>query len=474
MPTPTHVANTPDSRSVLHLHDTFSRSLLPVAAMDGREFRFYCCGPTVYGPAHIGNFRTFVMQDVFRRTVEALGTPTRHIRNLTNVDDKTIRQSISEGQSLNEFCDHWTDKFHKDCEALNVLPPHVEPGAVEHIPEQIALIEKLMEKGHAYQGGDGSVYFRIDSFPAYGALSRLQERSITTSSALADEYERDSAADFALWKAWRKEDGPNFWPSPWGDGRPGWHIECSAMAMKHLGESFDLHGGGIDLVFPHHENEIAQSEAATGKRFARHWFHVAHLLVEGQKMSKSLGNLYTLEDVVARGFTAEDLRYALIAGHYRQPLNFTWDNVSAASKSLARLRRFQEKIGFPGTRKVDVFHPVMQALADDLNTPEALGRLFSITKEISAAMEAGSLDESTRADASAGFACVMAALGFRLEGPAEDTIPAEIQALADQRWQARLQKDWAGSDRLRGELTAAGWVMRDGRDSYTLSPADKP
>ncbi len=470
----TPVETRSDSGTVLHLHDTFSRNLLPVTPMDGRELRFYCCGPTVYGPAHIGNFRTFVMQDVFRRTVEALGISTRHVRNITNVDDKTIRQSISEGQSLEEFCNQWTEKFHHDCAALNVLPPHVEPGAVGHIPEQIALIERLMQKGHAYQGGDGSVYFRIDSFPAYGALSRLQERSITTTSALADEYERDSAADFALWKAWRKEDGPNFWPSPWGDGRPGWHIECSAMAMKHLGESFDLHGGGIDLVFPHHENEIAQSEAATGQRFARHWFHVAHLLVEGQKMSKSLGNLYTLEDVLARGYTAEDLRYALIAGHYRQPLNFTWDNVSAASKSLARLRRFREKIGAPGSLNHDVFLPVMEALADDLNTPEALGRLFSITKEISAAMEAGQLDESARAQASAGFARVMAALGFELQGPIEDPVPAEIQTLAEKRWQARLAKDWAGSDRLREELAAAGWVMRDGRDGYTLSPADKP
>jgi len=453
------------------LYDTFTRDVQPVVPMDGSVFRFYCCGPTVYGPAHVGNFRTFVMQDVFRRTLEGLGTPTRHIRNITDVDDKTIRQSQAEGRTLTEFCADWTKKFHHDCAALNVLLPHEEPGAVEHLPDQIALIAKLIERGHAYQAADGSVYFRIDSFPAYGALSRLTERTITTTSALADEYERDSAADFALWKARRSEDGLNFWPSPWGEGRPGWHIECSAMAMKHLGESFDLHGGGIDLVFPHHENEIAQSEAATGKRFARHWFHVAHLLVEGQKMSKSLGNLYTLEDVVARGYTSEELRYALLAGHYRQPLNFTWDSVSGAHKSLGRLRRFKERLGPPASTvgENNPFDPVMGALADDLNTPDALGRLFTVVKEFSAALEAGRITGTAQAEAAAGFQRVMEALGFTLPAEAEAAIPDDIQKLAAERWQARTNKDWAASDSLRKQLEGLGWNMRDGRDGYTLA-----
>jgi len=453
------------------LYDTFTRSVQPLAPMDGSVFRFYCCGPTVYGPAHVGNFRTFVMQDVFRRTVEALGMPTRHVRNITDVDDKTIRQSQTEGRTLTEFCASWTAKFHHDCAALNVLPPHEEPGAVDHLPDQIALIETLVSRGHAYQAADGSVYFRIDSFPAYGALSRLTERTITTTSALADEYERDSAADFALWKARRPEDGPNFWPSPWGEGRPGWHIECSAMAMKHLGESFDLHGGGIDLVFPHHENEIAQSEAATGKRFARHWFHVSHLLVEGQKMSKSLGNLYTLDDVIKRGFTSEELRYALLSGHYRQPLNFTWENLSAAHKSLGRLRRFKERLGEPAAKASDKnpFVTVLEALADDLNTPDALGRLFTVVKEYSAALEGGQVTENDKADAAAGFNVVMDALGFLLPDEAAAAIPDEIQALAEQRWQARANKDWSASDSLRKQLEEKGWNMRDGRDGYTLT-----
>lgn len=453
------------------LYDTFTRSLQPLSPMDGSTFRFYCCGPTVYGPAHVGNFRTFVMQDVFRRTLEGLGMPTRHVRNITDVDDKTIRQSQAEGRSLTEFCAAWTEKFHRDCTALNVLPPHEEPGAVDHLPDQLALIEKLIARGHAYQAADGSVYFRIDSFPTYGALSRLTERTITTSSALADEYERDSAADFALWKARRPEDGPNFWPSPWGEGRPGWHIECSAMAMKHLGESFDLHGGGIDLVFPHHENEIAQSEAATGKRFARHWFHVAHLLVEGQKMSKSLGNLYTLEDIVARGFTSEEMRYVLLSGHYRQPLNFTWDSLAGAHKSLGRLRRFKERLGLPAASAPEnhPFATVLEALADDLNTPEALGRLFTVVKEFSAALDAGQINDTQKAEAAAGFQKAMDALGFTLPAEAEATIPEDIQKLAEERWQARANKDWAASDTLRKQLEGQGWNMRDGRDGYTLT-----
>jgi cysteinyl-tRNA synthetase len=277
---------------VLNLYDTMTREVREVFPMDENSVRFYACGPTVYGPAHIGNFRTFVMQDVFRRVLETSGQKTLHVRNLTDVDDKTIRQSQEQGVKLEDFTDKWTARFHKDCEFLNLLTPHAEPSAVEHIPEQISLIERLIEGGNAYRANDGSVYFKVDAFPEYGRLSRLADREITTSATdreTSDEYERDTAADFVLWKVRRPEDGENFWESPWGQGRPGWHIECSAMSMKVLGDSFDLHSGGVDLIFPHHENEIAQSECATGKTFARHWFHIAHLMVEGKKMSKSLG-----------------------------------------------------------------------------------------------------------------------------------------------------------------------------------------
>ena len=325
---------------VLKLYDTLTRGVRDVFPMDEQTVRFYGCGPTVYGPAHIGNFRTFVMQDVFRRVLETSGQKTFHVRNLTDVDDKTIRQSQEEGLKLEDFTNKWTARFRKDCKLLNLMSPHAEPSAVSHIPEQISLIQRLIDAGKAYQASDGSVYFKVGAFSAYGRLSRLADREITTnetSRESSDEYDRESAADFALWKARRVEDGENYWESPWGQGRPGWHIECSAICMKHLGESFDLHSGGVDLVFPHHENEIAQVEAVTCKTFARHWFHIAHLMVEGQKMSKSLGNLYTLEDLEEKGYKPEEIRYLLLSGNYRHPLNFTFDSLGAARKALSKL-----------------------------------------------------------------------------------------------------------------------------------------
>ncbi len=458
----------------LHLHDTLTRTTLPIAPTDGTTYRFYCCGPTVYGPAHIGNFRTFLIQDLFRRVLEMTGVTTLHVRNLTDVDDKTIRQSQAEGRTLSEFTQHWTERFHTDCAALNLLPPHIEPSAVAHIPEQIALIEALIEKGHAYRTDDGSVYFKVDSFPSYGALSRLAERTITTDTVdreQSDEYDRESAADFALWKSRRPEDGENFWPSPFGEGRPGWHLECSAMAMKHLGQTLDLHSGGVDLIFPHHENEIAQSEAATGKTFVHHWFHITHLLVDGRKMSKSLGNLYTLEDLTARGHTAEELRYVLLSGTYRQQLNFTLDSLTAARKALARLRQLQQHLGTPPTTpppisKIGIFAPVAQALCNDLNSPEALGQLFTIAKTL-LAIPPGDPTLATHRD---GLAIILHTLGLTLSTPAETEIPAEILALANQRHQARLNKNWPESDRLRTALTQAGWQIKDTPDSYQLSP----
>ena len=459
----------------LRLYDTLTREILPLQPIDGQTLRFYCCGPTVYGPAHIGNFRTFIMQDVFRRVVEADGTATRHVRNITDVDDKTIRQSQAESLTLKAFCAHWTEKYHQDCTALKLLPPHVEPSAVAHLPEQIAMIQKLVASGHAYAADDGSVYFRTDSFPDYGKLSRLKEREITTNLVereQSDEYQRDSAADFALWKSRRLEDGENFWESPWGQGRPGWHIECSAMAIKHLGESFDLHSGGVDLIFPHHENEIAQSEAATGKPFVRHWFHIAHLMVDGAKMSKSLGNLYTLADIESRGHTAEELRYVLLSGCYRQTLNFTWESLAAARKALARLRDFQQKIGgspaylLPEEKDFDIFGPVLDALQSDLNTADALGRLFTIIKSIDAA----TLQPADLTAIRHGFALVMTTFGFTLAEPPLAEAPEKIRQLAEQRWQAKLNRDWSLADTLRQQLTTAGWTVKDAADSYQISP----
>jgi cysteinyl-tRNA synthetase len=450
----------------LHIYDTLSRSLQPVVPADGQTLGFYCCGPTVYGPAHIGNFRTFVLQDVFRRTAELSGLKVKHVRNLTNVDDKTIRQAVSEGKSLQEVTEFWTEKFHQDCQALNLLPPAVEPGAVEHIQEQIDLIQSLMEKGAAYRTDDGSVFFRLEAFPEYGRLSGVQDRELTTDSAPStdDEYGRESLADFALWKAAKPEDGENVWESPWGPGRPGWHLECSAMSMKYLGPSFDVHSGGIDLAFPHHENEIAQSEACTGKPFARLWLHVVHLMVDGKKMSKSLGNLYTLDDLAEKGWSAMEVRYALIAGHYRKHLNFTFDTLRAARSNLKRLASVAAALPDPQGVEPGRFAPAIEALMNNLNVPQALGELFRQCGEIEK-----SSGLATPADA-AGFYQLLTALGLSL--PEEETaeIPEEIRKLAEERMQARAQKDFAESDRLRDALRDAGWVVKDVAGGYELEP----
>jgi cysteinyl-tRNA synthetase len=463
----------------MRLFDTLTRTDRELRPIDGTTFRFYCCGPTVYGPAHIGNFRTFVLQDVFRRTLETGGTRTLHVRNITDVDDKTIRDSQKAGKSLGEFTAAWTKKFHVDCDKLGLLPPHIEPGAVEHIPQQIAMIERLIAKGHAYASDDGSVYFKISSFPGYGRLSRLDERELDlgktqNTRSSSDEYEKDSLSDFVLWKARRSEDGENFWQSPWGEGRPGWHLECSAMIEEYLGDSFDLHSGGVDLVFPHHENEIAQSQCACGGHFAAHWFHITHLLVDGGKMSKSLGNLYTLEDLAAKGFSAMEVRYVLIGAHYRKPLNFTLESLSGAREALLKLAKGARQLAAkvePGTllnsADFGVFQNAWDSLNNDLNTPAALGGIFTGLRE------AAHLSGAEAAAALAGLNRLLRALGLILPEeitPESVEIPADIQALAERRWQARLAKDWAESDALRAQLSAQGWAMKDGKDNYSLEP----
>ena len=472
----------------LLLHDTLTREKREVIAADGERLRFYCCGPTVYGPAHIGNFRTFIVQDLFRRVVELSGLLTKHVRNITDVDDKTIRESQNAGKSLGEFTRHWLDRFHADCEALNLLPPDVEPSAVDHVPEQIQLIEQLLATGHAYQGGDGSVYFKVASFDAYGKLSHLDKRDLQLgiSANDADEYEKENLADFALWKARKPEDGDNFWPSPWGEGRPGWHLECSAMGMKYLGESFDLHSGGVDLCFPHHDNEIAQSEAATGKEFARHWFHSEHLMVEGEKMSKSKGNLYTLSEIAERGYTAAELRFAMLAGQYRQKLNFTWDGLRSARINLQRIGAFAHMLEQAGGKMPD-YHEIVaearqgktsagdfagswEALLDNLNTPEAIGRLITAIKSLEKRASDEGIDAPRAAALLANLAVIVHAFGWELPSALEPAVPDEIKALAEQRWDARQAKDWGTSDSLREDIAAKGWQVKDGKDGYSLTP----
>lgn len=461
----------------MRLFDTLTRTERDLRPSDGSTYRFYCCGPTVYGPAHIGNFRTFVLQDVLRRALETGGMRTLHVRNITDLDDKTIRDSQAAGQSLKDFTRGWTEKFHIDCEKLGLLEPHIEPSAVEHIPQQIAMIETLVSKGHAYASDDGSVYFKISSYPGYGRLSRLDQRELEigktqNARSSSDEYEKDSLADFVLWKGKKPEDGENFWASPWGEGRPGWHLECSAMIQEYLGDSFDLHSGGVDLVFPHHENEIAQSECSCGGKFADSWFHITHLLVDGGKMSKSLGNLYTLEDLAARGYSAMEVRYVLLGAHYRKPLNFTLDSLAGAREALAKLakgaRNLAAKIGTDTRLASADFGPFQKAwdsLNDDLNTPGALGGIFTGLRD------AAQLTGEDAAAALAGLNRLLRALGLEIPEDASQIsseIPTAVRDLADARWQARAAKNWAESDLLRAQLSEQGWLVKDGKDGYTL------
>ncbi|GHC00203.1 cysteine--tRNA ligase [Cerasicoccus arenae] len=495
----------------IELHDTLTRTRKTLVPSDGQTYRFYCCGPTVYGPAHIGNFRAFVAQDVLRRVLEtdflahtAADAPPivlKHVRNITDVDDKTIRTSQERGETLTAFTQRWTEKFHTDCAALNCLTPDVEPRATAHIPQQVALVENLLAGGFAYVGGDGSVYFKVSACSHYGELSHLDRDQLQTQTENsagqandADEYDRESVSDFALWKAHKPEDGDNQWPGPKNpatgesiNGRPGWHLECSAMSTAYLGESFDLHGGGVDLCFPHHENEIAQSESASGQRpFCHHWFHNAHLMVEGKKMSKSLGNLYTLEELDAQGYSAQAVRYVLINGHYRSQLNFTFNGLTAAASALAKLEKalkpildiigmtpeeFRELCGKPSAMTVTgMFVRAWEHLSDDLNVPGALGDIFSCVGDLN--------DPSYSKSAIVGqlrsLAGLLYCLGLELYTTPEAPIveaPEHVIQLAAQRWEAKQSRDFTAADALRAEIQAAGWIVLDRKDGYDLSPA---
>ena len=462
----------------IRLYDSLTRELreLQPSQPDG-VFRMYCCGPTIYGPTHIGNFRTFLIQDVLRRLLELEFGPgkVKHVRNITDVDDRTIAQAKSEKRPLAAITRHWTDKFHADCRALNLLPPHVEPTATSHIAEQVAMINELLAKGLAYVASDGSVYFKIAAFPSYGALSRLKERELKATITTADDDHKDDASDFALWKAYKPdEDGDVKWPGPRGAaaGRPGWHIECSAMSRKHLGDTIDLHSGGEDLLFPHHENEIAQSEGCSGHLFSHHWFHCKFLLVDDRKMSKSLGNLYTLDELTAKGFSPMAVRYALLAGHPRKQLNFTLESLHAAESALRTIRSIHVVINDPrnqmaGDPVSHRFDGVFEALRDDMNTAAALGELFTTGHEITT----GAGLRPTKADAEA-FETTLRVFGFTLEQQRQEA-PTDIVALAEKRWAARQAKDFKAADALRKELAAVGWSMLDGKDGYKLEPLKK-
>jgi cysteinyl-tRNA synthetase len=457
--------------SPTRLHNTLGRRLSELTPLEPGHVRLYTCGPTVYNVIHIGNLRTFVFEDVLCRHLLAKGYRVTQIMNLTDVDDKTIGGAQKEGVSLAEFTSKYEEAFFRDIGRLNVRPAERYPKATDHVPEMIALIETLRERGHTYES-EGSVYFRIATFPDYGKLSRIDLSQMRRGERVAeDEYEKEDVRDFALWKGGKP--GEPSWPSPFGAGRPGWHIECSAMSMKYLGRHFDIHIGAVDNIFPHHENEIAQSEAATGEPFVEIWLHAEHLLVESEKMSKSKGNFYTLDDVLARRDDTAALRYLFLSVPYRRKLNFTWDALAGAAAAVDRIRSAAARIGevaVSGTVKAGAFGAKERgekfladftaAMDDDLNTSEALGALFPYLREVNLATNEGSLDS---AGASAALETIRSAdrvLGVLPSKP--EVLPAEIEARIEDRNAARKRRDFAEADRIRADLAARGILLEDG------------
>src|SRR5689334_7383955 len=455
----------------IRLFNTLGRELVDFTPREPGHVRLYTCGPTVYNVVHIGNLRTFLWEDVLRRHLKTKGWRVTQVMNLTDVDDKTIRGAAQANLPLREFTEKYAALFFRDIDRLGFERADVYPRATDHIPEQQEMTRKLLEKGHAYES-EGSVYFRIATFPDYGRLSGIDLSQARRGDRVADdEYEKEDVKDFVLWKA--AKPGEPSWPSPWGEGRPGWHIECSAMSTKFLGNHFDMHTGAVDNIFPHHENEIAQTEAATGEKFVDVWLHAEHLIVDGEKMAKSKGNFYTLDDVLAKRDDPVAVRYLLLSVPYRKKLNFTWDALTGAAAAVERVRsalaRLDEagrtagaKAGaFPGAERAKTFsEEFAAAMDDDLNTAGALGAMFTMLREVNVAIDEGAVDAAGASAVASAIRVADGVLGILPKG--DEVLPAEVEAQIAARIAARQRKDFAEADRIRKELAARGIVLEDG------------
>jgi len=457
----------------LRFFNTLTERLEDFSPLDGSTVRMYTCGPTVYNYVHIGNLRTFTFQDILRRWLRYRGYRLNQVMNLTDVDDRIIQLSVAAGKSIAEYTEVYTQAFLEDCAALRLERPEHLVKATDHIADMAQAIRRLTEKGYTYER-DGSIYFSIARFPAYGRLSHSDFSGIKAGARVdVDRYEKDDARDFALWKA--PKPGEPFWDCGVGPGRPGWHIECSVMATKYLGETIAIHTGGVDLVFPHHENEIAQAEALTGKPFVRFWLHAEHLLLAEEKMSKSLGNTFTLREMMARGYHPDAIRYLLASVPYRKKLNFTFEALDAAANAIERLRNYKLRLQtarFPEGVNVALEQRAAEAVArfeaaldDDLNTAEALASVFEFVRETNAAMDAGEFragNAVSARDVLARFDRVFDVLEPRLEASAISD--SEIQALVDERTQARRARNFARADQIRQELLEKGVILEDTKD----------
>ena len=466
----------------LRFFNTYSREIEEFEPRDptARPITMYTCGPTVYSRAHIGNFRAYIFEDLLQRHLELRGYKVHRVMNITDVEDKTIRGAGEAGVPLQNFTEQFKKAFFEDAHTLRIKRADEYPRATDqhYIDRMIEMISTLISKGLAYQADDESVYFRINKFPNYGKLAHFDLTQLqSTGRVKHDEYDKEHIGDFALWKAWDQEDGDVKWNSPWGPGRPGWHIECSAMSTALLGDQIDIHCGGVDNIFPHHEAEIAQSEGVTGKKFVRYWLHCAHLLVDGQKMAKSLGNFYTVPDVLAKGYSGRELRYALLRVHYRVPLNFTWEGMNEARESLARieewLARLRELVrtarrGVRSAQRIDPTSQFEDALDDDLNISAALGFLFESIRQTNRAMDQNEIDAASASAWLDWWKRINTVLD--VEAEADVVIPHEVTRLAQQRENARREKNWKRSDELRQQISALGWEVRDTKDGVKLTP----
>jgi len=451
----------------LRFRNTFTRQKEEFNPIEPGKVRMYTCGPTVYKQAHVGNFRAYMFEDLLRRYLKYKGFQVTQVMNLTDVDDKTIRDSNAQGIPLKEFTAPMIKEFFEDIDSLGIERAEMYPAATEHIAEMVGLVKTLHDKGHAYEV-DGNYYFKISSFPDYGKLANLDMEGLKAGARIAaDEYEKDSVSDFALWKAWDEADGDVYWETEIGKGRPGWHIECSAMSMKYLGKHFDIHTGGVDNMFPHHENEIAQSEAATGEKFVNYWMHCGYLISEGKKMSKSLGNFYTLRDILGRGYSGVAVRYMLISTHYRQQLDFTIDGLEAARNSLERYNDFINNLAdYPGGESGGEASGLIQkarkgfeeSLDDDLNISGALGAVFDFIRDINRLKAENKLSASERDEVLATIRRFDTVLNFTFE---TEDIDEEIEGLIAQRTEAKKNKDFARADKIRDDLLARGIILED-------------
>ena len=454
---------------MIQFYNTMTRQKEDFHPIEAGKVNMYTCGPTVYNYAHIGNFRAYVFEDLLRRYLKYRNYQVTQIMNLTDVEDKIIRDSQEAGLSLDDFTQQYKIAFFEDLKALNIEPAEEYPEATTHIAEMVQIIQTLLKQGYAYEA-EGSIYYRIDRFPQYGQLAHFDPGELQRGASGRidiDEYDKDDVHDFALWKAWSPDDGDIYWDTELGRGRPGWHIECSAMSMKYLGAHFDIHTGGEDNIFPHHENEIAQSEAATGERFVNYWMHCRFLLVDNQKMSKSLGNFYTLRDLLEQGYKPKGLRYALMATHYRQPMNFTLEGLSGAESAVQRLLDFMNALqSADGDGGADVTALLQQTQArfeegldDDLNIAGALGAIFEMVREVNRAIANGQLSAAAAAEVAALMQRFDAVLGIL--GDDDEAVDERAEALLLERQTARQQRDFARADAIRDELQQLGYTVED-------------